>query len=84
MTGIYKGVGPTVCKQGSNQAIRFFLMETMRGIYTGGDLSIQVPYYFVALFGSIAGILKKYFLFPDINMFNTEVAPVSCVTLHLT
>jgi len=55
LTGIYKGVGPTVCKQGSNQAIRFFLMETMRGIYTGGDLSIQVPYYFVALFGSIAG-----------------------------
>ena len=64
LTGIYKGVGPTVCKQGSNQAIRFFLMETMRGIYTGGDLSIQVPYYFVALFGFTAGI---YWLLIDVK-----------------
>ena len=55
MTGIYKGVGPTVCKQGSNQAIRFFMMESLRGLYTGGDLSIQVPYYMVALFGAVAG-----------------------------
>lgn len=55
LTGIYKGVGPTVCKQGSNQAIRFFMMESLRSVYTGGDLSIQVPCYMVALFGAIAG-----------------------------
>ena len=55
LTGIYKGVGPTVCKQGSNQAIRFFMMESLRSVYTGGDLSIQVPCYIVALFGAIAG-----------------------------
>ena len=53
---MYKGVGPTVVKQGSNQAIRFFVMESLRVVYTGGDLSIPVPYYVVALFGAIAGI----------------------------
>ena len=58
MIGIYKGVGPTVCKQGSNQAIRFFMMESLRGLYIGGDLSIQVPYYMVALFGAIAGMCR--------------------------
>lgn len=55
VTGVYKGVGPTVVKQGSNQAIRFFVMESLRVVYTGGDLSIPVPYYVVALFGAIAG-----------------------------
>ena len=58
LSGIYKGVGPTVCKQGSNQAIRFFMMESLRGLYNGGDLSIQVPYYMVALFGAIAGTCR--------------------------
>ena len=66
LTGIYKGVGPTVCKQGSNQAIRFFLMETMRGMYTGGDHGVQVPYYFVALFGFIAGTCRlQFYLTPS-------------------
>ena len=59
VAGIYKGVGPTVYKQGSIQAIRFFLMETMREIYSGGDLGIHVPYYFVALFGFIAGNIYR-------------------------
>ena len=84
LTGIYRGVGPTVCKQGSNQAIRFFLMETMRGVYTCGDLSVQVPYYFVALFGFIAGIFRINLLLPEIKLFNTKVAPVSCATPHST
>jgi len=53
--GLYKGLGPTVMKQGSNQAIRFFVMESLRNIYTGGDLTKQVPYYVVAMFGAFAG-----------------------------
>lgn len=53
--GLYKGLGPTVTKQGSNQAIRFFVMESLRNIYTGGDLGKQVPYYVVAMFGAFAG-----------------------------
>merc|ERR1712066_705579 len=31
------------------------VMESLRVVYTGGDLSIPVPYYVVALFGAIAG-----------------------------
>ena len=42
-------------KQGSNQAIRFFVMESLRARYTEGRPNQQVPYYIVALFGAIAG-----------------------------
>ena len=55
LTGIYKGLGPTVMKQGSNQAIRFFVMESLRARYTKGRPNQQVPYYMVALFGATAG-----------------------------
>ena len=55
VAGVYKGLGPTVCKQGSNQAIRFFVMESLRGVYSGGDNSVQIPYYMVAMFGAMAG-----------------------------
>ena len=52
---MYRGLGPTIMKQGSNQAIRFFVMESLRNIYTGGDMTVHVPYYVVALFGATAG-----------------------------
>lgn len=55
MTGLYKGLGPTVIKQGSNQAIRFFVMESLRSWYTEGRADRSVPYYLVALFGALAG-----------------------------
>ena len=42
-------------KQGSNQAIRFFVMESLRAHYTQGRANQQVPYYMVALFGATAG-----------------------------
>ena len=46
--GIYKGVGPTIIKQGSNQAIRFTVMETLRKMYTGGDNRVSVPMHMVS------------------------------------
>ena len=55
MSGLYKGLGPTVVKQGSNQAIRFFVMESLRTWYTEGRADQSVPYYLVALFGAMAG-----------------------------
>jgi len=55
VTGLYKGLGPTVIKQGSNQAIRFFVMESLRSWYTEGRADRSVPYYLVALFGALAG-----------------------------
>jgi len=53
--GLYKGVTPTIMKQGSNQAIRFTVMETLRNWYTNGDRNSSVPKPVVALFGAIAG-----------------------------
>lgn len=31
--GIYKGLSATILKQGSNQAIRFFVMESLKELY---------------------------------------------------
>lgn len=55
IAGLYKGLTPTILKQGSNQAIRFSAMETLRKWYTGGDHSKAVPKPFVAIFGALAG-----------------------------
>ena len=55
VSGLYKGLGPTVVKQGSNQAIRFFVMESLRSWYTEGRVNQPVPYYLLAFFGAVAG-----------------------------
>ncbi|XP_013144836.1 PREDICTED: putative tricarboxylate transport protein, mitochondrial [Papilio polytes] len=58
--GVYKGVTATIMKQGSNQAIRFFVMESLRDWYKGGDRDKPVPKYIVGLFGGIAGAASVF------------------------
>lgn len=58
--GIYQGVTATVIKQGSNQAIRFFVMETLKDKYRGGDSTIPVPKHFVGIFGIFAGAASVF------------------------
>lgn len=53
--GIYKGVTATIMKQGSNQAIRFFVMESLKDLYKGKDKSKPVPKWLVGIFGAVAG-----------------------------
>lgn len=53
--GVYKGVTATIMKQGSNQAIRFFVMETLKDAYKGGDKDKKVPKMVVGAFGAVAG-----------------------------
>ncbi|KRT86257.1 mitochondrial carrier protein, partial [Oryctes borbonicus] len=53
--GIYKGLTATILKQGSNQAIRFYVMETLKDKYRGGDPNKNVPKYVVGLMGFFAG-----------------------------
>lgn len=53
--GVYKGVSATIMKQGSNQAIRFFVMESLKDKYRGGDPNKSVPKYIVGGFGALAG-----------------------------
>jgi len=58
--GVYKGVTATIIKQGSNQAIRFFVMETCKDWYRGGDPSKPVPKLLVGTFGAIAGAASVF------------------------
>ncbi|KAK4470571.1 hypothetical protein MN116_006113 [Schistosoma mekongi] len=64
ITGMYKGVTPTILKQGSNQAIRFFVMETLKDGYRHyrGDTStgLPVPKLLTGLFGIVAGAASVY------------------------
>ncbi|VDQ14080.1 unnamed protein product [Trichobilharzia regenti] len=64
ITGIYKGVTPTILKQGSNQAIRFFVMETLKDgyrQYRGDKVSgLPVPKLLTGLFGIVAGAASVY------------------------
>ncbi|CAG2057248.1 unnamed protein product [Timema podura] len=58
--GVYKGVTATVMKQGSNQAIRFYVMETLKDWYRKGDSKAHVPKAIVGLFGAVAGAASVF------------------------
>ncbi|KAK9753257.1 Mitochondrial carrier protein [Popillia japonica] len=58
--GIYKGLTATILKQGSNQAIRFYVMETLKEKYRGGDPHKNVPKYIVGLMGGFAGACSVF------------------------
>lgn len=47
-------------KQGSNQAIRFFVMESCKNSYKKGDSTVQVPKILVGFFGAIAGAASVF------------------------
>lgn len=58
--GVYQGVTPTIMKQGSNQAIRFYVMETLKDWYRQGDPKAPVPKVVVGLFGAFAGAASVF------------------------
>ena len=58
--GTYQGLTATIMKQGSNQAIRFYVMETMKDWYRGGDSKKPVPKLVVGAFGAIAGAASVF------------------------
>lgn len=58
--GVYQGVVPTILKQGSNQAIRFFVMESLKNWYREGDPKKPVPVYIVGAFGAFAGACSVF------------------------
>jgi len=55
VAGIYKGLGPTVLKQASNQAVRFFVYNSLVKWRTKGDSSVSVNAATSLLFGGTAG-----------------------------
>jgi solute carrier family 25 citrate transporter 1 len=58
--GTYQGLTATIMKQGSNQAIRFYVMETMKDWYRGGDSKKPVPKLVVGAFGAVAGAASVF------------------------
>uniref|UniRef100_A0A224XTT6 Citrate transport protein n=1 Tax=Panstrongylus lignarius TaxID=156445 RepID=A0A224XTT6_9HEMI len=58
--GVYQGLTATILKQGSNQAIRFFVMETLKDKYRGGDPEKHVPKFVVGMFGAVAGAASVF------------------------
>ncbi|EDW80791.1 uncharacterized protein Dwil_GK11377 [Drosophila willistoni] len=59
--GIYKGLLPTMVKQGTNQAIRFCVLFALKDMYTGNDPNKSVPKLGVGIFGAIAGAISVFF-----------------------
>lgn len=61
--GVYKGLTATIIKQGSNQAIRFFVMESLKAEYrqlSGKDHNAPVPVLLTGVFGLIAGAASVF------------------------
>lgn len=58
--GTYQGLSATIMKQGSNQAIRFFVMETLKDWYRGGDPNKPVNKLVVGGFGAVAGAASVF------------------------
>ena len=60
LRGTYQGVTATIMKQGSNQAIRFFVMETLKDWYRDGDNKKPIPKIIVGLMGGFAGACSVF------------------------
>ncbi|KAJ8005737.1 hypothetical protein DPEC_G00121010 [Dallia pectoralis] len=58
--GTYQGLTATVLKQGSNQAIRFYVMTSLRNWYKGDNPSKSINPLVTGTFGAIAGAASVF------------------------
>ncbi|XP_051847478.1 tricarboxylate transport protein, mitochondrial-like isoform X2 [Antechinus flavipes] len=58
--GIYRGLTATIIKQGSNQAIRFFTMTSLRNWYQGDNPQKKINPFITATFGMTAGAASVF------------------------
>ncbi|XKL64842.1 hypothetical protein PGB90_004928 [Kerria lacca] len=58
--GVYQGLTPTIMKQGTNQAMRFYVMETLKDWYRKGNPDAPVPKLTVGAFGAVAGAVSVF------------------------
>ncbi|XP_051540611.1 tricarboxylate transport protein A, mitochondrial-like isoform X1 [Myxocyprinus asiaticus] len=58
--GTYQGLTATLLKQGSNQAIRFYVMNLLRNWYKGDDPACEMHPLVTALFGATAGAASVF------------------------
>ncbi|XP_077168849.1 tricarboxylate transport protein, mitochondrial-like isoform X2 [Paroedura picta] len=60
LRGTYQGLTATVLKQGSNQAIRFFVMTSFRNWYLGDNPRREMNPFVTAVFGATAGAASVF------------------------
>lgn len=62
LRGMYQGVTPTILKQSSNQAIRFFVFESLKDWYCGHDPNQRASMNkaLLPVFGGIAGAVSVF------------------------
>ncbi|ELK15545.1 Tricarboxylate transport protein, mitochondrial [Pteropus alecto] len=60
LKGTYQGLTATVLKQGSNQAIRFFVMTSLRNWYRGDNPNKPMNPLLTGTFGAIAGAASVF------------------------
>lgn len=63
LSGVYKGVTATIIKQGSNQAIRFYVIETLKQEYrvrNNLEPNAAIPLMITGIFGAIAGAASVF------------------------
>nr|XP_046267090.1 tricarboxylate transport protein A, mitochondrial [Scatophagus argus] len=58
--GTYQGLTATVLKQGTNQAIRFYVMNLLRNWYKGDDPRREMHPIVTAMFGATAGAASVF------------------------
>ncbi|XP_037603516.1 tricarboxylate transport protein A, mitochondrial isoform X2 [Sebastes umbrosus] len=58
--GTYQGLTATVLKQGTNQAIRFYVMNALRNWYKGDDPRRDMHPIVTAMFGATAGAASVF------------------------
>lgn len=61
---IYKGVVPTMCKQGGNQMVRFSAYNVLQDLLKGGDSSKDLGPTAAFACGSASGIMSVYATMP--------------------
>ncbi|XP_039580415.1 tricarboxylate transport protein, mitochondrial isoform X2 [Passer montanus] len=60
LRGTYQGLTATVLKQGSNQAIRFFVMTSLRNWYKGDNPNKVMNPFVTGVFGALAGAASVF------------------------
>ena len=58
--GIYQGLLPTVMKTSTNQAIRFFVVESLKDWKRKGNPKAKVHKGFTVIFGAVGGIVSVF------------------------
>ena len=58
--GVYKGLVPTILKQGTNQMMRFFVFMNLKKMIQKGDNTKNIGSLYTFLFGGIAGAASVF------------------------